>query len=424
MTVANEGDPLDAEGDPNWYLKLTSSLYIATFSVRVAFAILFVTLPKYLGADLGYLEYALVLSTWPIVEMVFVLIAGAGIDRIGRKATLEHNTLMAAAGLVGFSFSSNSIWIAFLNGFMGVAAAGILVASLALMADYAPKGLRGREMGVFQFVQIFGWLFGFAVGGVMVEVFSEVLGIVFILASGLCAFASVYAHRNVSEPRVKQFTSEHEGWSHLVSVLRQRAVVLLVLPWFMVYILISTVFTFIFKASFEVLALTGYELAALLLGGGGILLVTFVLFGRLSDRYGRMPVMLVGTVGMVGLMTSVGYMFLTWPGGDITASANGHVDQFLVPIGAFAFMAGAFAPSALASLVDVSAVRRRGMTMGVYSFVISVAMAVGPVMSGAVIDSWGGEGILAFLFVGGGLMLLLVLLRWRDERHDARSDAP
>ena len=32
-------------GDPRWYLKLTSSLYIATFSVRVAFAMLYVALP-------------------------------------------------------------------------------------------------------------------------------------------------------------------------------------------------------------------------------------------------------------------------------------------------------------------------------------------------------------------------------------------
>ncbi|NOQ53912.1 MAG: hypothetical protein GQ558_04840, partial [Thermoplasmata archaeon] len=36
----------DMEGDDHhWYLRLTSSLYIATFAVRVGFAIIFIALP-------------------------------------------------------------------------------------------------------------------------------------------------------------------------------------------------------------------------------------------------------------------------------------------------------------------------------------------------------------------------------------------
>jgi MFS family permease len=171
-----------------------------------------------------------------------------------------------------------------------------------------------------------------------------------------------------------------------------------------------------------VLDLTGFQLTGLLVGGGTVLLVTFVLFGRLSDRIGRMPIMLVGTVGMVGLMATVGLMFLTWPGGDMTGPSDGHVDRFLVPVGAFAFMAGAFAPSALASLVDVAHSRKRGMTMGLYSFVISVAMAAGPVLAGAIIDTWQGRGVLAFLFACGVALAVLVLLRWRDERLEAAGD--
>jgi MFS family permease len=92
---------------------------------------------------------------------------------------------------------------------------------------------------------------------------------------------------------------------------------------------------------------------------------------------------------------------------------------FLGVGGTFAFMAGAFGPSALASLADVSHKKKRGMTMGLYSFVISAAMTVGPILSGAVIDRWGGSGVLAFMTSIAMLMLALVLVQWYDRRRSA-----
>jgi len=91
----------------------------------------------------------------------------------------------------------------------------------------------------------------------------------------------------------------------------------------------------------------------------------------------------------------------------------------LVPIAVFGFMAGGFAPAALASLADVSHKKKRGMTMGLYSFVISAAMTVGPILSGAVIDRWGGPGVLAFMTSIAMLMLALVLVQWWDRRRSA-----
>jgi MHS family proline/betaine transporter-like MFS transporter len=393
-----------------------TSLYIATFAVRVSFAMVFIAFPVYLGEDIGYLEYALVLSTWPLVETVCVLVVGADVDRRGRKDALVLSTGLAAISLSLFTLSSIPAWVALVNGLMGVAAAGILVSSLTLMADYAPESKRGREMGVFQFVQIFGWLFGFALGGVLVEVFQEGVGRVFMAAAVLCSFAAVYAFLNVGEPRVTRFVTDHLTRSHLVKVLTQRSVVLLVMPWFIIYLLIGSMFTFVFKASFEELEMSGYQLAGLLALGGGIILVTLVVFGHLSDRYGRIPVMMVGAVGMACLMVTVGHMVTTSPEEGTDGQLGDHFNAYIAPLAASAFLAGAFAPSALAALVDVSAQRRKGMTMGVYSFAISLAMAVGPIISGALIDSWGGWGYMAFLAGCGAMVLLFVGLRWVDAR--------
>ncbi|MCK5414240.1 MAG: MFS transporter [Thermoplasmata archaeon] len=417
---AEEGVAGDEVGGA-WYFRLTTSLYIATFAVRVSFAMIFIAFPVYLGEDIGYLEYALVLSTWPLVETIMVLVVGANIDRRGRRNALITSTGLAAVALSLFMVADLPAWVAVVNGLMGVAAAGILVSSLALMADYAPKVKRGREMGIFQSVQIFGWVFGFAVGGVLVDVFNDQLEMVFMVAATLCAVAAVYAYINVHEPQLGTIVTDRLTWSHLASVLTQRSVVVLVLPWFIIYLLIGSMFIFFPKASFEELELTGFQLTGLLLLGGVIILVTLVVFGYLSDRYGRIPVMAIGAIGMVCLMVTVGLLVTSAPEEGTDEELGEHFNTFIAPLAVSAFLAGAFAPSALAALVDVSAQRRRGMTMGVYSFAISLSMTVGPIISGALIDTWGGWGYMGFLTGCGVLVLLFVVLRWYDIRTEAHD---
>jgi MFS family permease len=375
--------------------------------------------PLYLrdsGVD-SYLLYAVVLSLSPLLELSTVLAFGAYIDRAGRKTVLVGGAALSAVALALIAASDNAVWVGVVNGLHGVSAAAILVSSLALITDYAAHSNRGREMGAFEFVQVFGWLAGFVVGGVLAEVFASDLRYAYLVSAALGAVGCIYAWANVTEPKRHEHMAEQLGWSHLVSVLRQRAVVLLIMPWLLVYILISSIFTFASKAGFEEAKLTGYQLSLALGGGGVFLLVTFVLFGRLSDRYGRMPIMLVGAVGMVGVMSTVG-VFFRMTGGDIGSPL---LPWFLVPGGAFAFMAGAFGPAALASLADVSHRTRHGITMGLYSFVISLAMTVGPILSGAVIDAWAGPGMFALMGAISVAMMVLVLVRWWDAAREGRG---
>ena len=404
---------------PGWYLRLLSSLYLSTFVVRASFAISFIVFPLYLkgtGIQDSYLLYALVLSLSPLLELSTVLGLGAWIDKAGRKRVLVGGAALSAVALAMFAVSNDPLWVAFVNGLHGISAAAILVSSLALITDYAEHSNRGREMGVFEFIQVFGWFAGFAIGGVLSELWADDLHLAFLLGAGLGAFGAVYAVLNVTEPERCEHLTEQLGWGHLVSVLKQRKVVLLILPWMLVYVLISSIFTFASKAGFEEAGMTGYQLTLLLCGGGAFLLVTFVFFGRMSDKYGRMPIMIVGTVGMVGAMLTVGVYTLVAPE-DGWPLSDHRMWPFLGVGGAFVFMAGAFGPSALASLADVSHKKKRGMTMGLYSFVISLAMTVGPILSGAVIDRWGGGGVLAFMTSIAMLMLALVLVQWWDRRH-------
>lgn len=59
------------------------------------------------------------------------------------------------------------------------------------------------------------------------------------------------------------------------------------------------------------------------------------------------------------------------------------------------------------------------MTMGLYTFLISLGSAVGPIVSGAIIDTWNTAGLVAYLAACGMLLLSLVVWGWREERGAA-----
>jgi MFS family permease len=94
--------------------------------------------------------------------------------------------------------------------------------------------------------------------------------------------------------------------------------------------------------------------------------------------------------------------------------------------GLFGFMAFAFAPAALASLSDVAKKRQHGVTMSVYSMVISAGMMIGTPVSGAVLNAAGLPGMLGFFAICVGFMLVFVLVRRFDEAREkkAPTEAP
>jgi MFS family permease len=171
-----------------------------------------------------------------------------------------------------------------------------------------------------------------------------------------------------------------------------------------------------------------YDIPAWLVGAGmaglcTVLLSTQRFFGRLSDKHGRMPLMLTGVTGIGGLVILGGVTYLVgWPRmEDVTGNLLiwGPVLALAALLG---FMAFAFAPAALASLGDVAKKRQHGVTMSVYSMVISAGMMIGTPMSGAVLNAAGLPGMLAFFGACVGFMLLFVMLRRFDQAKVEKDD--
>ncbi len=306
--------PVDeAKLGTHWFGRMLTSLYFSTFMIRASFAIMLIAFPIYILGLKSYFLFGLVLASSPLFELITVIGLGAYIDKHGRKNVLLVGLLTGSLALFGLLLTKSPVPLFFINAFHGMSAAAILVSSLALIADYAPKASRGKIMGAFDFVNLFGWIVGFGVGGLLIDTFKDNIGMTFVVAGIMGLVAWVWATINVVEPRKSDHLASEISFKMIASVLKQRSVVLLIAPWFIIYLLVSTLLTFTSKAGTQELGLTGKDLAVLLGGGGTVFLVTQVAYGWASDKYGRTRIMIVGTVGIVGIMLTVGGVFLSAP---------------------------------------------------------------------------------------------------------------
>lgn len=398
-------------------LRFFSALYISTFFIRASFAILLVGLPVYLErAVVGTAQLGVVQGASPAAEMVSALFIGVLVDRYGRKGMLLLGLTAGALAFFGVSLSTNLYFQVAMGAVHGFSAAAILVSSLALMADYAPPGERGKMFGLFDGVNLSGWGVGFAAGGVLIDRFSGDLGMVFVIGALPALAALAYAFINISEPKKGAVLSQATRFGEIAAVLKERRLLLLILPWFILYMLIGIVLAFSSYTGKRDFNIEGWKLGALLGGGCIVIMLTQTVYGRLSDRFGRGPMMLVGSSGVAGLLATLGAVFYISGG---PARMLGYlVDHppFIAAAGVFVLMAAAFAPAALAGLADDAPKRHKGVPMGMYSVVISLGMAVGPVVSGAIAQYSGPTGLIAFLAGSAFMMVLLVLIRgWMEK---------
>jgi len=136
-----------------------------------------------------------------------------------------------------------------------------------------------------------------------------------------------------------------------------------------------------------------------------------------------MPIMIVGTIGFVGIMTVLGIGYLT----ANPATEDGiktSIISYWPLLALFGLMALAFGPSALSSLADEAKETMRGVTMAVYSIVISAGMFIGIPAIAAISDHYGGLGVLIFMIASAIAMTLLMTARYYDLKRTKNKPKP
>ncbi|HUK50185.1 MAG TPA: MFS transporter [Terriglobales bacterium] len=374
---------------------LSSPLYGAIFLIRFSFGLALFTLPIYLPRrDFSNLAVGIVVASYPIAETICSPMFGILADRYGRRRLIYVGLAISAVTLFAFTLSRNIGFLITIHAIEGLAAAMIVVGSLAMVTDISTVSNRGREMGIYDSANLGGYVIGIFMAGILNRTFS--MSTSFYFGSILAGIGAILSFKYLKEKSAHVTQSPSSPLQTMRVLLTNRRSAAIFPIWLAVTIFIGMALTFSPRLGPSLL-MSSFLLA------GAVLLLAFTqpFFGRLSDKYGRNRLMTLGMLSLLGLIVSA-----------ITVIREPTHFLLIAPfLAVFGLGSFAFAPAALAWLGDLAPSEGRGTTMGVYSLVISLGTIIGPLLGGYLLDRFGFSSLFyaALVILLAALALAVVL---------------
>lgn len=370
--------------------------------MRFSFGLVLFTLPIYLPRrEFSNLAVGMVVAAYPVAETLFGPLIGILSDRYGRRRWIYIGLTISTVALFAFTLSRDARYLFIMHAIQGVAAAMIVVSSLAMVTDVSTVSNRGREMGFYDFANLGGYVIGILMAGILARTFS--MSTPFYFGSIMAAIGAIFSYAKVKEKNVRNKDSALSPIQTLRLLLGNRRSAAMFPIWLAVTTFIGMALTFSPRFGPSLL-LTSFLLA------GAVLVLAFTqpFFGHLSDRYGRNRLMMLGMLSLIGLLVTA-----------IDAVRQPSHLVFVAPfLAVFGVGSFAFAPAALASIGDLAPIRGRGTTMGVYSVVISLGTIIGPLLGGYLLDRYGLSSLFyAALVILMAALALAILLAGPDFRN-------
>ncbi|RLI53861.1 MAG: hypothetical protein DRO87_11005 [Candidatus Thorarchaeota archaeon] len=359
-------------------------LYLVTLIMRASFYVTIVVISStlYMGGALVGWGVTIILGIYPVVELSTVSFFGSYSDKIGRKPIFVGSLFVTAAAAFLFGVTSIEIVAFVLAGLFGIGAAAKVTTTLSMIADCSSEVNRARLMGYYDLSTLFGLAGGFGLGILLLQFGMHPTTILF-MAAGACGLSGIIAFLLMKETRV--ITDTEVSMAELIKKVAGDKNIQKMLP---VYIPIISLYGLVISKA-EYLIETHFDLSntdLLILFGllGGSLILGIIIMGHLSDHLmKRRPFIVVGLVAL-------GFLAYLLVANAETFADLWHIWPVLPTLG---FLAGAFPPSAMAYLTDISTEEARGSTMGVYSIFFGSGMLLGPILGTVSYEGWGLMGL-------------------------------
>lgn len=388
-------------------LWIAQMLTIIGFSLRAPFLPFFI---EDLGAG-SFREQALwagwINAGGAAVMALSAPLWGIVADRYGRKPMVIR-AMFCGAFTIGLMSLAQNPWHLLILRFIEGGFTGTVTASMTLVAATTPRERMGFGLGMMQMAIFSGASIGPLFGGLL----ADQIGYrpTFIVAGVMLLVGGVIVLTQVKE----QFTRPVRGGGvgedvvdrvPLRLILMGNAMLAMIMLMFVLRIASSAIQP-IMPLYVEQLAHTTAPiatLAGLTLGIAGFTsAIASVTLGRLADRIGQRPVLLVSAV-------LVGLLYLP----QAIAQTPWHL---MVLQALFGIAAGGVMPSANAIVANLTPTSRRGAVFGVTAAITSVGAFIGPLSGSAIATS---IDIRAVFLVSGGLMLAVaawVIYAMRNAR--------
>lgn len=354
-------------------------------------------------------------------------------DRFGRRVTLSTTILMmgAATACIGLLPTYSTIGVAaptlliILRLLQGLSAGGETSGAAAFLAESAPEGKRGLWTSSIQAIGIVA----FVAASTLVALLTGVLGqtqmlawgwrITFLLSFPL-AVAGLYLRFKVEEtPAFKAVVAKEEAVRQRVPIrellsLHKKALLLLI-----AIVSVEAVASYVAKtyASTYLITTIGLNPSTALLSTSVTLLFAAALvpfFAVLSDRIGRKPLLLGGTIGLIILAIPA---FLLIGSGSLAGAVVGQVIA-IIP-GTAISVAVVVAQAELFP----ARVRYSGASLG-YNVAYAIFGGSAPYVAAALVAASGLKLMPAFYLIVIGLLGLIAMVRLPETYRRSMIDAP
>ena len=351
---------------------------LAIFSSTISKSPILPIFAKSLGATGAQIGWIAAASTIPGILISYV--AGSLADRFGYKKILVGSLLIFASAPFFYLLVKTPLELGTVRFYHGFATAAFGPVAMATVAAFSGKNT-GQNLSLYSSATMIGRALAPTVGGIMYE--TGGYASVYLIAgiAGILALAAaIWFFRRPSHAEIKDILEpkkevvEHVPFfKNLWRLLRYRPLLLVGLLDACAYFAYGA-FEMIFPLYAKQLGMTAGEIGVLL----GIQLVGIILFkplfGRMSDKLGRLPMMITGL-----LACALSFFLLA-----VLKSTFAIIPLILVYGLGFALITA----STSAMAADVARKGQLGASLGVLSTLMDVGQTFGPPVIGALSDSY------------------------------------
>ncbi|MDH5645278.1 MAG: MFS transporter, partial [Candidatus Heimdallarchaeota archaeon] len=273
-------------------------LSTSVFLVTTGFSIIFPILPKLLDRiGAGAFEFGILAASFGVTFTIFSPIFGYIGDRRPKRLVIQ-------IGLFGFLFSNffyiladNLILLIIGRMVQGIFASAVMPSAISLVTDIVPDNEKGKNIGYIMAGNATGFIVGPSIGGILYD-FSVYTP--FYTSIGLSIFTLILTFKLI--PNIQPITN-HNGEDNQKLPFSWQAIPspLIVFAGFVVVDIIYSVSWLFIEPGFiyyfyDDLHYTPFEFGIFVGAYGLAITVVQLLFGSLSDKFGRRPIIMLGTI--------------------------------------------------------------------------------------------------------------------------------
>jgi len=378
--------------------KVFPVLALCTFSSMLGVGIIAPILPLYadqLGATGIWI--GAVFGGYAISRAIFMPIIGRYSDRRGRKLFISTGLFVSSLVSLTYILANNIPQLIAVRLVHGAFSGMIVPVARAWVGDVAPRGEEGKWMGYFNAAFMTGLATGPLLGGVITDYYSMDVAFAVMGGLGFVAFLAATFFLHESGQRKEKDKAElsfrkMSGSGLFRGLFMYRAMFELTMGGFIAF----------FPLYCGVhLGLSTTLIGVLLAVGHYLLSFLQILSGRISDRFDRRRLLIMGSLLHFVLLAMIPLTSNFW-----------HLLGLII----IRSISGSIATPAQSALA-IEEGRRFGMgsTVAALALAGSIGMGIGPILSGIFADLGGIQS--AFYFIGGAGILGVILFSWYSRQY-------